>query len=107
MLAITTLVTSLVVLTIVISSIDSGSLQNAAAVNEQQTYLFIKKWGSHGTGDGQFQRIHDLDFDPSEKYLYVIDRDGNRIQIFDKNGTFINNGVQKEPAMENLLFLTV
>jgi len=90
MFAITTLVTSLLALTIVISSIDSDSPQKAAAVNEQQTYSFVKKWGSHGTGDGQFQRIHDLDFDPSEKYLYVVDRDGNRIQIFDKNGTFIN-----------------
>lgn len=52
-------------------------------------YNFITKWGSKGTDDGQFQRIHDLDFDPSEKYLYVVDRDGNRIQVFDKMGTFL------------------
>jgi len=50
---------------------------------------FVKKWGSEGTGDGEFQRIHDLDFDPLEKRLYVSDRDGNRIQVFDKNGTFL------------------
>jgi DNA-binding beta-propeller fold protein YncE len=52
-------------------------------------YVFVKKWGSHGTGDGQFQRVHDLAFDPLEKRLYVSDRDGNRIQVFDKNGTFL------------------
>jgi DNA-binding beta-propeller fold protein YncE len=52
-------------------------------------YEFVKKWGSKGTGDGQFQRPHDLDFDPTEKYLYIVDRDGNRIQVFDKDGTFI------------------
>jgi len=52
-------------------------------------YTLIKKWGSEGSGNGQFQRIHDLDFDPSESLLYVVDRDGNRIQVFDKNGTFI------------------
>ena len=55
----------------------------------QEKYVFVKKWGSEGTGDGQFQRVHDLDFDPSEKYLYVVDRDSNRIQVFDKNGTFL------------------
>jgi hypothetical protein len=48
-------------------------------------YVFVKKWGSRGTGDGQFMRIHDIDFNPSETRLYAIDRDGNRIQVFDKN----------------------
>jgi DNA-binding beta-propeller fold protein YncE len=52
-------------------------------------YEFVKKWGSKGNGDGQFQRVHDLDFDPTEKYLYTIDRDGNRVQVFDKDGNFI------------------
>ena len=52
-------------------------------------YVFVKKWGSRGTGDGQFLRIHDIDFNPSETRLYAIDRDGNRIQVFDKNGTFL------------------
>ena len=52
-------------------------------------YVLFKKWGSEGSGDGEFHRIHDLDFDPTEKYLYVVDRDGNRIQVFDKNGTFV------------------
>ena len=45
--------------------------------------------GIEGTADGQFQRPHDLDFDPAEKYLYTLDRDGARVQVFDKNGTFI------------------
>ena len=52
-------------------------------------YVFVKKWGFKGTGDGQFHRIHDIDFNPSETRLYAIDRDGNRIQVFDKNGTFL------------------
>jgi tripartite motif-containing protein 71 len=52
-------------------------------------YNFSNKWGSEGKGDGQFQRPHDLDFSPDEKILYAVDRDGNRIQAFDKNGTFL------------------
>ena len=30
-----------------------------------------------------------LRFSPDEKILYAVDRDGNRIQAFDKNGTFL------------------
>jgi len=30
-----------------------------------------------------------LDFSNDEKILYSVDRDGNRIQAFDKNGTFL------------------
>lgn len=56
--------------------------------NETQ-YEFVKKWGGEGTGDGQFLRPHDLDFDPTDKLLYAVDRDGNRIQVFDKDGNFI------------------
>ena len=83
------LVTSLVFI-IVGSSTSLGSTQNATVGDDiQQIYTFVKKWGSKGTGDGQFQRIHDLDFDPLEKRLYVSDRDGNRIQVFDKNRTFL------------------
>lgn len=52
-------------------------------------YELIKIWGSKGVGDGQFKRPHDLDFSNDEKYLYSVDRDGNRIQVFDKNGTFL------------------
>jgi len=52
-------------------------------------YELVTKWGSKGTAEGQFQRPHDLDFSPDGKILYSVDRDGNRIQAFDKNGTFL------------------
>jgi DNA-binding beta-propeller fold protein YncE len=64
-------------------------VSSASAFNHAKQYVFVRKWGSKGTGDGQFQRPHDMDFDPQEKYLYTLDRDGNRVQVFDKNGTFI------------------
>ena len=52
-------------------------------------YELVKEWGSKGDADGQFARPHDLDFSPSEDKLYIVDRDNNRIQVFDKNGTFL------------------
>jgi DNA-binding beta-propeller fold protein YncE len=58
-------------------------------INSHPEYKFVKKWGSKGNGTGQFQRPHDLDFSNDEKILYTVDRDGNRIQAFDKNGTFL------------------
>ena len=70
------------------SSIILLSTVNAFDPNSTK-YVFVKKWGSKGIGDGQFQRPHDLDFSPDEKVLYSVDRDGNRIQAFDKNGTFL------------------
>lgn len=80
----------LMFLNIVSSSFGPDLVQKTAGQSDvQKDYSFIRKWGSYGTGDGQFKRVHDLDFDPSEKYLYVVDRDGNRIQVFDKMGTFL------------------
>ena len=88
-LFITIFVTSLLTFTTGNSSIASGSSQNTAGDNMEQTYTFIKKWGGEGTGDGKFMRPHDLDFSPDQKILYAVDRDGNRVQAFDKNGTFL------------------
>ena len=50
-------------------------------------YCFNFKWGSEGTGDGQFLRPHDVNFDSKGK-VYVSDRDRNDIQKFTQNGTF-------------------
>ena len=52
-------------------------------------YKFVKKWGGAGTADGQFLRPHDLDFNTDETILYIVDRDGSRIQAFDKEGKFL------------------
>lgn len=49
---------------------------------------FIKSWGGHGSGPGQFEMPHSLAFD-SKGRLFVADRGNNRIQIFDQDGKFI------------------
>ena len=56
---------------------------------KQENYTFITEWGSKGTGKGEFLRPHDLEFSNGYKYLYAVDRDGNRIQVFNKNGTYL------------------
>ncbi len=49
---------------------------------------YLKQWGSKGTGDNQFNIVHDIVTDSSGK-LYVADRENNRIQIFDQEGKFL------------------
>ncbi|MGC2383254.1 MAG: 6-bladed beta-propeller, partial [Nitrososphaeraceae archaeon] len=49
---------------------------------------FITKWGSTGTGDGQFQSPIGISEDPSGN-IYVVDFGNDRVQKFDSNGNFI------------------
>ena len=69
-----------------ISGSQEAKLSNNTAKNG---YHFVFEWGSKGTMEGQFLRPHDLEFANKDKFLYAVDRDGNRIQVFDKNGTFL------------------
>ena len=45
---------------------------------------FLKEFGRHGRGPGEFMGPHGLAFD-SQGRLFVADRSNNRIQIFDSN----------------------
>ena len=61
---------------------------NARIVKFSKDGKFIKTWGQHGAGPGEFDGPHALAFD-SKGRLFVGDRTNNRIQIFDQNGKFI------------------
>lgn len=49
---------------------------------------YVKQWGGKGTGDNEFNIVHDVVLDPRGR-LYVADRENNRIQIFDQEGKFL------------------
>jgi streptogramin lyase len=53
----------------------------------------IKRWGQLGTAPGEFDQPHSLAMD-SKGRLFVGDRNNNRVQIFDQNGTFIEEWKQ-------------
>jgi sugar lactone lactonase YvrE len=61
---------------------------NARVLKYTKDGKFIKQWGGHGSGPGQFEVPHTLAFD-SQGRLFVGDRANNRIQIYDQEGNFI------------------
>jgi len=53
-------------------------------------YTFVKKWGSEGTGDGQFLNGGMWCIvDRRNGWLYITDANNQRVQKFDLNGNFI------------------
>jgi NHL repeat len=61
---------------------------NARVLKFDKNGKFIKMWGKHGSGPGEFEMPHALAFD-SQGRLFVGDRGNNRIQIFDQDGKFL------------------
>ena len=48
---------------------------------------FLRKWGSQGTGDGQFRDPIGIAVDGSGR-VYIADRTNHRVQVFSSDGTF-------------------
>jgi len=53
-----------------------------------KTGKFIKTWGGKGTEPGKFAVAHGIAVD-AKGLLWVTDRENQRIQIFDQDGTFV------------------
>lgn len=61
---------------------------NARIVVFDKHGTYLREFGRKGAGPGEFDQPHGLAFD-AEGRLFVADRSNNRIQIVDKQGTFI------------------
>jgi DNA-binding beta-propeller fold protein YncE len=49
---------------------------------------FLGSWGKPGSGDGEFTTPHAVAIDPRDRVL-VADRENNRVQLFDRQGKFL------------------
>lgn len=63
---------------------------------------FLTQWGSRGSEPGQFAVAHSIKIDSQDR-IYVADRENQRIQIFDTEGTFLEQWTYN--AMVCALFL--
>jgi DNA-binding beta-propeller fold protein YncE len=65
-----------------------GPQGDARVLKFDKTGKFIKSWGGKGKGPGQFEVAHGIAID-AQGLLWVTDRENQRIQIFDGDGTFV------------------
>jgi DNA-binding beta-propeller fold protein YncE len=66
----------------------SDGYVNSRVVRYTRDGEYVKHWGRKGTGDGEFDLVHDVCLDESNR-VYVCDRANSRIQIFDTDGRFL------------------
>jgi DNA-binding beta-propeller fold protein YncE len=63
---------------------------NTRVVKFDKTGKALLKWGSRGTGPGQFNTPHGIAVGGSPPRVFVSDRGNRRIQVFDVNGKFLD-----------------
>ena len=61
---------------------------DARVLKFDKTGKFVKSWGGKGKGPGQFDVAHGIAID-AKGLLWVMDRENQRIQVFDADGTFV------------------
>ena len=65
-----------------------GEKTNDRIVKISKDGKFIKAWGKHGSGPGEFDLPHTIALDSTGR-VFVGDRSNSRIQIFDADGKFL------------------
>ena len=65
-----------------------GARGDARVLKFDKDGKFIKSWGGKGKEPGQFDVAHGAAFD-AKGLLWVMDRENQRIEIFDGDGTFV------------------
>jgi DNA-binding beta-propeller fold protein YncE len=65
-----------------------GAKGDARVLKFNKDGRFIKSWGGKGKGPGQFDVAHGIAID-AKGLLWVADRENQRIEVFDTEGTFV------------------
>jgi peptidylamidoglycolate lyase len=66
----------------------SDGYGNSRVIKFSSDGNYLTSWGGYGTAPGQFDTPHSIVLD-SQGQVYVADRGNSRLQIFDRNGKFI------------------
>lgn len=65
-----------------------GPKGDARVLKFDRTGRLLAQWGGKGREPGQFEVAHGIAFDP-KGLLWVMDRENQRIQVFDTDGRFV------------------
>jgi DNA-binding beta-propeller fold protein YncE len=65
-----------------------GPMGDPRVLKFDRTGKFIKSWGGKGKEPGQFEVAHGVAID-AKGLLWVMDRENQRIQVFDQDGMFV------------------
>ena len=65
----------------------SDGYVNARVAKVSKNGDWLKSWGQHGKGPGEFDLLHTIASD-AQNNIYVGDRNNRRIQVFDTDGNF-------------------
>lgn len=71
------------------SFVISDGYTNRRVVKFDKNGAFVKTWGKEGTAPGEFNTPHGIATDRNGR-IYVADRSNSRIQVFDANGTYLD-----------------
>jgi DNA-binding beta-propeller fold protein YncE len=66
----------------------SDGYVNSRVIQFTKDGKYIRHWGRKGTGDGEFDLVHDVTVDKQGR-VYVADRSNSRVQVFDAQGKFL------------------
>lgn len=69
--------------------VNSGVDTLSANLGIEVNGTFVTKWGTGGTGNGQFKNPSGVAVSPTNGRVYIVDPNNYRVQVFDPNGTFI------------------
>jgi DNA-binding beta-propeller fold protein YncE len=88
----------------------SDGYANTRVVKFDKDGKFLMTWGQKGTPPndtrpGTFDAVHGVQVDPQSRRVYVTDRSSARIQVFDENGTFLDQFGTGRPSTPQVLFL--
>ena len=75
-------------ITAIIMAISMLAVLSAPMVAAQDSYVFVAKWGTNGTGDGEFDYPFKIALNAVGE-VYVSDAGNRRIEKFDSDGNFI------------------
>ena len=70
--------------------VSDGHGKNDRVVKFSRDGRFIKAWGRHGAGPGEFDQPHDISIGGSQGRVFVADRSNNSVQVFDRDMQFVD-----------------